>query len=77
MSVLVKVSSLFYAGVVVGFFSFLLSAGRLLNWFIVVENLRFLLVMFVALSCKGVLYFALIVMFTLESALALVVLFRL
>lgn len=66
-----------YLGVGFIFSSFVMSSGRLLNCFIIVENLSFLAIMFSLFNYKGMLFLGLVVVVTIERVLALVVLFRL
>lgn len=68
--------SVLYMGVLIGILGFFMSASRLLNCFLVVEKIGFLLIMLCCIRESGVLFLSLIVVFTVESALALVVLFR-
>lgn len=69
-----------YVGVLVIIFGFFLSLGRLLNCLIVVENLNVLL-LFVCLVGQWeefrIVFIALMVIFTIEVTLGLVVLTRL
>nr|YP_010853283.1 NADH dehydrogenase subunit 4L [Metorchis xanthosomus]WGM81702.1 NADH dehydrogenase subunit 4L [Metorchis xanthosomus] len=67
-------------GVFIVLFSFFLSVSRLLNCLIVVENLNVLLLFITMLSQRGETYIfliALMVIFTVEVMLGLVVLTRL
>nr|YP_009026837.1 NADH dehydrogenase subunit 4L [Fasciola gigantica]AHW40467.1 NADH dehydrogenase subunit 4L [Fasciola gigantica]WJO90026.1 NADH dehydrogenase subunit 4L [Fasciola gigantica] len=72
--------SVLYVGVLVIIFGFFLSLGRLLNCLIVVENLNVLL-LFVCLVGQWeefrIVFIALMVIFTIEVTLGLVVLTRL
>nr|BDB04166.1 NADH dehydrogenase subunit 4L [Fasciola gigantica]BDB04178.1 NADH dehydrogenase subunit 4L [Fasciola gigantica]BDB04190.1 NADH dehydrogenase subunit 4L [Fasciola gigantica]BDB04202.1 NADH dehydrogenase subunit 4L [Fasciola gigantica]BDB04214.1 NADH dehydrogenase subunit 4L [Fasciola gigantica] len=72
--------SFLYVGVLVIIFGFFLSLGRLLNCLIVVENLNVLL-LFVCLLGQWeefrIVFIALMVIFTIEVTLGLVVLTRL
>nr|NP_066219.1 NADH dehydrogenase subunit 4L [Fasciola hepatica]AAG13147.1 NADH dehydrogenase subunit 4L [Fasciola hepatica]BAV82940.1 NADH dehydrogenase subunit 4L [Fasciola hepatica] len=72
--------SFLYVGVLVIVFGFFLSLGRLLNCLIVVENLNVLL-LFVCLLGQWeefrIIFIALMVIFTIEVTLGLVVLTRL
>lgn len=77
--VLLRVFILFIGGWII-FFRFVLSLSRLLNCLIVIENLKVLL-LFSCLLGQGeetrVLFLALMVIFTVEVTLGLVVLTRL
>nr|APX55305.1 NADH dehydrogenase subunit 4L [Fasciolopsis buski] len=72
--------SFLYVGSLLIIFGFFLSLGRLLNCLIVVENFNVLL-LFVCLLCQWdefrVVFIALMVIFTIEVTLGLVVLTRL
>nr|YP_008994156.1 NADH dehydrogenase subunit 4L [Metagonimus yokogawai]AGN12758.1 NADH dehydrogenase subunit 4L [Metagonimus yokogawai] len=71
---------LFLVGVVIILFSFFLSVTRLLNCLIVVENFNVLLLFSTILSQWGesfIFFISLMVIFTIEVVLGLVVLTRL
>nr|YP_009262359.1 NADH dehydrogenase subunit 4L [Fasciolopsis buski]ANI86935.1 NADH dehydrogenase subunit 4L [Fasciolopsis buski] len=72
--------SFLYIGGLLIIFGFFLSLGRLLNCLIVVENFNVLL-LFVCLLCQWdefrIMFIALMVIFTIEVMLGLVVLTRL
>lgn len=68
--------SVIYLGVVVSTLGFFMSASRLLNCFVVVENFSLLLVMCAGVCGNFLVYMVFVVLFTLEAVLALVVLFR-
>nr|YP_009689305.1 NADH dehydrogenase subunit 4L [Postharmostomum commutatum]QEL51321.1 NADH dehydrogenase subunit 4L [Postharmostomum commutatum] len=70
---------LLYGGLVVLLFSFIMSLSRLLNCLIIVENINVLLLLVCLLSQTDesrIMFLALMVLFTIEVSLGLVMLTR-